>query len=244
MIGRTTIERGPPQKVTSTTDRPMELSDATIHEAQPSRRPGAKRVVNEARILAAAEEIFAEAGYAAASMAAIAERAGLPKANLHYYFGTKEQLYRRLLDTIADGWQETMDLFTADSDPAEAFRLYVADKIEFSRRRPRASKIFANEMLHGAPHFLAATQGRVRERFQRHCDVIDGWVREGKIAPVDPHHLFFVLWASTQHYADFDVQVAGLLGKKTVGAEDYRAATELITRMVLATLRLEPGAPR
>ena len=222
----------------------MELNEATAHDAQPSRRPGAKRVVNEARILAAAEEIFAEAGYAAASMAAIAERAGLPKANLHYYFGTKEQLYRRLLDTIADGWQETMDLFTADSDPAEAFRLYIADKIEFSRRRPRASKIFANEILHGAPHFLVPTQGRVRERFERHCAVIDGWVRDGKIKPVDSHHLFFVLWASTQHYADFDVQVGALLGKKGLGAEDYRAATDLITRMVLATLGLETGAPR
>ena len=222
----------------------MELNDATIREPQPNRRPGAKRVVNEARILAAAEEVFAEAGYAAASMAAIAERAGLPKANLHYYFGTKEQLYRRLLDTIVDGWQETMDIFTADSDPAEAFRLYIADKIDFSRRRPRASKIFANEVLHGAPYFLSALQGRIRERFQRHCDIIDRWVREGKIAPVEPHHLFFVIWASTQHYADFDIQVPALLGKKSIASEDYRAATELITRMVLATLGLETGATR
>ncbi|QEX19656.1 TetR family transcriptional regulator [Hypericibacter terrae] len=222
----------------------MELTEATAHDAQPSRRPGAKRVVNEARILAAAEEIFAEAGYAAASMAAIAERAGLPKANLHYYFGTKEQLYLRLLDTIVDGWQETMDLFTADSDPTEAFRLYIADKIEFSRRRPRASKIFANEILHGAPHFLSVLQTRIRERFHRHCAVIEGWIREGKIAPVDPHHLFFVLWASTQHYADFDIQVPALLGKESIGPEDYRAATELITRMVLATLGLETSAPR
>ncbi|HWA45776.1 MAG TPA: TetR family transcriptional regulator C-terminal domain-containing protein, partial [Hypericibacter adhaerens] len=216
----------------------MELNDATIQTAQPGRRPGAKRVVNEARILAAAEEVFAEAGYAAASMAAIAERAGLPKANLHYYFGTKEQLYRRLLDTIVDGWQETMDLFTADSDPAEAFRLYIADKIEFSRRRPRASKIFANEILHGAPHFLSVIEGRISERFQRHCEVIDGWIRQGKIAPVEPHHLFFVIWASTQHYADFDTQIPALLGKASIGPEDYRTATELITRMVLATLGL------
>jgi TetR/AcrR family transcriptional regulator len=222
----------------------MELNNATATNAHPSRRPGAKRVINEARILAAAEEIFAEAGYAAASMAAIAERAGLPKANLHYYFGTKEQLYRRLLDSIADGWQETMDLFFVATDPAEAFRLYIVDKIEFSRLRPRASKIFANEMLHGAPYFLATTQGRVRERFERHCAVIDGWVRQGKIAPVDPHHLFFMLWALTQHYADFDVQVSALLGKKTLGAEDYRAATELITRMVLATLGLETSPAR
>jgi len=215
----------------------MELNDAIAQDAQHGRRPGAKRVVNEARILAAAEEIFAEAGYVAASMAAIAERAGLPKANLHYYFGTKEQLYRRLLDTIADGWQETMDLFTADSDPAEAFRLYVADKIEFSRRRPRASKIFANEMLHGAPHFLAATQGRVRERFQRHCDVIDSWVRQGKIAPVDPHHLFFVLWASTQHYADFDVQVRAVLGHDRGGEGRFEDAARYLENLFMDGLR-------
>jgi TetR/AcrR family transcriptional regulator len=222
----------------------MELNNATVSNTQPSRRPGAKRVANEARILVAAEEIFAEAGYAAASMAAIAERAGLPKANLHYYFGTKEQLYRRLLDTIADSWQETMDLFLTATDPVEAFRHYIADKMEFSRRRPRASKIFANEILHGAPHFLARTQGPVRERFERHCAVIDGWARQGKIAPVDPRHLFFMLWATTQHYADFDIQVGILLGKETIEPEDYRAATEFITRMVLSTLGLETAAAR
>jgi TetR/AcrR family transcriptional regulator len=222
----------------------MELSEGIATQAPPIRRPGAKRVVNEARILAAAEEVFAEAGYAAASMAAIAEKAGLPKANLHYYFGTKEQLYRRLLETILAGWQETMDLFTPENDPAEAFRLYIADKIEFSRRRPRASKIFANEMLHGAPHFRSVMAGPMRERFDRHCAVIEDWIRAGKIRPVDPRHFFFVLWAATQHYADFDVQVAGLLGKKAVGAEDYRAATELVTRMALSTLGLEPGRGR
>jgi TetR/AcrR family transcriptional regulator len=222
----------------------MELNNATASNTQPSRRPGAKRVANEARILAAAEEIFAEAGYAAASMAAIAERASLPKANLHYYFGTKEQLYRRLLDTIADSWLETMDLFLTATDPAEAFRHYIADKIEFSRRRPRASKIFANEMLHGAPHFLAPTQGRIRERFEGHCAVIEGWVRQGKIAPVDPRHLFFMLWASTQHYADFEVQISALLGKDSIEAEDYRAATEFITRVTLATLGFENAVVR
>jgi TetR/AcrR family transcriptional regulator len=44
--------------------------------------------------------------------------------------------------------------------------------------------------------------------------VIRGWIAEGRIADVDPHHLIFSIWALTQHYADFDVQVRAVLGPK------------------------------
>lgn len=204
------------------------------------RRPGAKRALNEARILAAAEQVFAEAGYAAASMAAIAERAGLPKANLHYYFGTKRQLYQRLLEHIIEAWQQSTGYFRADADPAWALRLYIAEKMEFSRQRPRASKIFANEILHGAPVIAGMLGGEIREWFDGKVAVIERWIAEGRIKPVDPRHLFFIIWAATQHYADFDVQVAALLSHPTVEAQDYARAAETITGMVFGLLGLDP----
>lgn len=219
--------------------------DAPLPGDTMQRRPGAKRVLNEARILAAAESVFAEAGYAAASMAAIAERAGLPKANLHYYFGTKRQLYQRLLEHIIEAWQQSTGYFKADADPAWALRLYIAEKIEFSRRRPRASKIFANEILHGAPVIAGMLGGPIRQWLDGKVAVLECWIAEGRIKPIDPRHLFFVIWAATQHYADFDVQVAALLGHSAVEAEDYAKAADTITSMVLAALGLEdPVGPR
>jgi len=221
------------------------IIEAPMTDGLPVRRPGAKRALNEARIIAAAESVFAEAGYAAASMAAIAERAGLPKANLHYYFGTKRQLYQRLLEHIIEAWQQSTSHLRADADPTWALQLYIAEKIEFSRRRPRASKIFANEILHGAPVLGGNIAGATREWFETKVQAIEQWIRDGRIRPIDPRHLFFVIWAATQHYADFDVQVAALLGHSAVEPEDYAKATETITAMVFGALGLElPKSPR
>ena len=124
---------------------------ARARRPPPRRPPGPKRLANEARSLKAAEEVFATAGFAGARTAAIAKRAGVPKANLHYYFGTKEALYRRLLENLLAVWLGMGDSIRPEADPAQAFAAYIAAKVEHSRRRPYASKVFANELLHGAP---------------------------------------------------------------------------------------------
>jgi len=201
---------------------------------QPPRRPpGTKRLANEARILKAAEEVFATAGFAGARTAAIAKRAGVPKANLHYYFGTKEALYRRLLETILEVWLGMGDSIRPEAEPAQAFAAYIAAKVEHSRRRPHASKVFANEMLHGAPHVRSYLRHALRRWVAAKAKVIEGWVAAGRMAPVETRHLFFVIWAMTQTYADFDVQVAAVLGRRRLAPGDYQAATALITRLVL-----------
>jgi TetR/AcrR family transcriptional regulator len=197
------------------------------------RRPGSKRLHNEARILKAAEEVFASAGFSGARTAAIARRAGVPKANLHYYFGTKEALYRKVLENILEVWLALGDSIRADADPAEALAAYVAAKVEHSRRRPHASKVFANELLHGAPQIKGYLRNELKRWVDGKARIIDGWVAQGRLAPIRARHLFFVLWAMTQTYADFDVQVAAVLGRPRIAPQDYQDATALITRLVL-----------
>jgi TetR/AcrR family transcriptional regulator len=197
------------------------------------RPPGSKRLANEARILKAAEEVFAAAGFAGARTAAIAQRAGVPKANLHYYFGTKEALYRRLLETILEVWLGMGDSIRPEADPAQAFAAYIAAKVEHSRRRPHASKVFANELLHGAPQLRGYFRHELRRWVAAKAKVIEGWVAAGRMAPVETRHLFFVIWAMTQTYADFDVQIAAVLGRRRLAARDYQAAAALVTRLVL-----------
>ena len=199
---------------------------------------GAKRRLNETRILEAAERVFAERGFSAASTAAIARIAGLPKANLHYYFRTKNALYQRVLENIIARWVETSDPIQPEADPRAALAAYIAGKIDYSRQRPHASKVFANEILHGAPSIAGRLRGDLKVWLESKCRVIEGWIAAGKIAPVDAKHLFFVIWAATQTYADFDVQAAALLGRRKLQPADYRAANSLVTRMVLSACGL------
>ena len=199
---------------------------------------GAKRRLNETRILEAAERIFAERGYSAASTAAIAAFAGLPKANLHYYFRTKQALYRQVLENIIAKWVETSDPIRPEADPKMALSAYIAGKIEYSRLHPHASKVFASEVLHGAPTIVERLGGDLKVWLDGKCQVVESWIAAGKIHPVDPRHLFFVIWAATQTYADFDVQAATLLGQRKLRPADYQAARELVTTMVLAACGL------
>lgn len=210
----------------------LRAAGAASPEAGSKRR--FRRQDSEARILAAAEEIFAETGFSGATTATIAERAGLPKANVHYYFGTKERLYRIVLERILEAWLASGDQIRPEADPAAALTAYVAAKVEASRTQPYASRVFANEILHGAPQLSDYLRRQVRRWVEAKARVLDQWAERGLIQPVAAEHLFFVLWAATQTYADFEAQVRAVLGRERLLPADYRAGAELITRMALA----------
>ncbi len=188
--------------------------------------------------MAAAEQVFAETGFSGATTAMIAAKARLPKANLHYYFRTKERLYRAVLTRILDAWLHSGDVIRPEADPATAFAEYVAAKIEASRQQPYASKVFANEILHGAPQVRDYLAKQVRRWVDQKAKVIDGWVRRGLMRPVEAPHLFFVLWAATQTYADFETQMRAVLKRERLLPRDYQAATVLVTGMVLGACGL------
>jgi len=177
--------------------------------------------------------VFAERGFSGATTAAIAARAKLPKANLHYYFRTKAELYRAVLANVLALWLDELDRFTPDREPADAIAEYVAGKLYWSRVRPNASKVFANEILHGAPFLESYLARDLRQRVEQKAKVIRQWIRSGKLRPVDPKHFIFQLWASTQHYADFDVQVRAVLGRRKLGERDFAAAAANITALIL-----------
>lgn len=187
----------------------------------------------EAKILGAAEAVFAEHGYSGASMSEIARRAGIPKPNLHYYCKTKQELYRRVLRRILDLWLGTADEIRPDSDPAQALAHYIAAKIDLARRRPLASRVFANEVIHGAPQIGKFLGTELQDWVAAKSKVIDGWVKAGKMRPIDARHLFFMIWAATQTYADFAVQIAAVLGRKTLKPADYEHAARQTTEIVL-----------
>lgn len=188
---------------------------------------------NEARILEAAEQVFAEAGFGGATMAAIAERASLPKANIHYYFGTKEQLYRAVLADILALWLGAADDIRPDADPAAALTAYIRAKMRMSRVRPYASKVFANEVLHGAPQIASYLGDHLRRWVSDKVLVIEGWIAAGRMAAVDARHLFFLIWAMTQTYADFDVQIGAVLDVPRLANADFETGCRMVEILVL-----------
>ena len=203
--------------------------------ANSARGPARRRIGREnlARILKAAEQVFAETGFGGATMAEIAEKAGLPKANLHYYFGTKEELYRAVLDDILSVWLTPIAAVRPDADPAEALAAYVQAKMKATRLRPHASRVFANEVLHGALQIERYLSHDLKRIVDEKSAVLDGWIAEGRMAPVDTRHFFFMIWALTQHYADFAVQVRLVLDKTRLDRKDWDHITAEVTRLVL-----------
>jgi len=209
---------------------------ASVPPAAPAMRRRRKTVreANMARILTATEPVFALHGYAGASMSRLAHAAGLPKANLHYYFGTKEHLFRAVLEGIVRRWLDDAALWIVpERHPAEALANYVRAKMAMTRRRPHASRIFAAELLRGAPHIRGYLSGELRLCVVRLTRVIEGWSARGWMDAVPAPHLLFDIWAMTQTYADFDAQITAVLGRKRLTERDFEAATHTIVTLVL-----------
>ncbi|MCB2158553.1 MAG: TetR family transcriptional regulator C-terminal domain-containing protein [Rhodobacteraceae bacterium] len=191
------------------------------------------RQENEARILSAAEKVFAEAGYGGATMQLIADMAGLPKANLHYYFPTKEELYRKVVQQIFEIWLHAADSFDNAPGPVEGIGAYIDAKMEISRRHPFGSKVWASEVMHGAPVIQDYLETTLREWTAGRAGLIQKWIDEGKMSPIDPSHLLYMLWATTQHYADFGHQIETLNGGKALSDRQWKDAKESVKTIIL-----------
>ncbi|SEW26822.1 transcriptional regulator, TetR family [Aliiroseovarius sediminilitoris] len=163
-----------------------------------------------ARILVAAEKVFAEFGYAGASISRIAASAGIPKSNVVYYFETKEALYRRVVGEIFDIWRAAADSITVDNNPIQALGEYIDTKLDLARTRPYGSKVWANEIIQRAPIVQDYLEDELRSWTENRITVIEAWIENGQIRPISARHLLYAIWATTQHYADFTHQITTL----------------------------------
>jgi len=196
------------------------------------------REANVALILEAAERVFALDGYKGAATGRIAQEAGLPKANVHYYFKTKAELYRQVLKHILGDWMAAASTFEAGHDPEHALRTYVEAKMAFSRKRPLGSRVWASEIISGAPvmeEFLGTT---LKTWVDERAEIIRIWVSEGKIKEIHPRALLYMIWATTQHYADFERQMVILNGGEEITDQQYKERTEQVVTLILNAVGL------
>ena len=193
---------------------------------------------NRETILEAALDVFSEQGFRGATLDQIAAAAGLSKPNVLYYFASKEAIYTELLSELLDTWLDPLRAIDPDGDPVEEIVAYVLRKLQMSREFPRESRLFANEIVQGAPRILDQIEGPLRDLVDRTAMVFARWSRDGRLAPLDPHHLIFSIWATTQHYADFNVQVRGIL--RPEGDAHLDTAATFLTAFYRRALRPDP----
>lgn len=190
---------------------------------------------NRSLILEAALEVFSNHGFRGATLDQIAEAAGMSKPNILYYFSGKEDIHLTLLNQLMDAWLSPLEQLNETGDPLSELLGYVKRKLEMSRQFPRESRLFANELLQGAPHMRAQLETGLKPLFDEKVLLIERWIKSGKIAAVDPRHLFFSIWATTQTYADFEAQISVLIPGPT--HPDAEADRFLLT-MFERTLKL------
>jgi AcrR family transcriptional regulator len=190
------------------------------------------RARNKKAILDAAITIFREKGFDGASIAEIAAGAGLPKANVYYYFGNKETIYQTIVGDLIGEWDKALAHLTPEREPADALAAYIRAKLDFSRRHTAQSQMFANEAVHGGRFLTHRDRAHMQAITIEKARVFEGWMKAGKMAHVDPMHLFIMLWASTQFYADFAVLACNALETRRIRRRDYERAAETIIGIV------------
>lgn len=188
---------------------------------------------NRALVLEAALEVFSLHGFRGATLDAIAAEAGLSKPNLLYYFASKEEIHVTLLEGLVDTWLAPLREMRAEGDPQAELLAYVKRKLQMSRDFPRESRLFAQEIVQGAPRMRDGLSTDLKALVDEKAVVIRAWMEAGKVARSDPHHLIFSIWSLTQHYADFDVQVRAVLGDGRDPIAEAEAFLEtLFTRLL------------
>jgi TetR/AcrR family transcriptional regulator len=205
--------------------------EGSMEEAARATRPRPKtRIQREKQdlILEAALDVFSLYGFRGATIDQIAEAAGMSKPNLLYYFPRKEDIHQRLIAGMLDMWLAPLREMNADGDPVPEIRSYIRRKLEMARDFPRESRLFANEMLQGAPRTIEMLEGDLKVLVDEKANVLTTWMEQGKIVHTDPYHLIFSIWATTQHYADFDVQVRAVLGKGRGGEGRFEDAARYL----------------
>jgi TetR/AcrR family transcriptional regulator len=214
----------------------MPRGTAIASTPRPVERPALAR-----HILQVAKPLFAQHGYGGVSIDRIAQQAGISKQNLLYYFARKELLYREVLSDVLDVWLSYMDaLSQREDDPEAALREYIAGKLRFSREHPHDSRVYANEVIAGAPHFADEIERRVIPALQADVRVFRRWARKGLCRPIDARHLMVVLWSATQAYADFAKQIELVLGKAQLSTQDFKVAEAQLVDMVLRAVLAAP----
>ncbi len=197
------------------------------------------RVKNQTLILDAAEQLFSQLGYDGTSMSMVAKEAGVPKANILYYFKSKDGLYENVIDRIIAHWNLGLDNVTPEDDPARVLYHYIKSKVILAVNQPLQSRLFASEILRGAPYLQNYFRTNTRPWVKQKVDLFQAWIDANKMDNVDPYHLLFTIWSTTQYYADFQAEVLLVMNKLEYDETDVAQITQSTAHIILKGIGLK-----
>jgi len=212
--------------------RPLDRLLAGLPEAPEPGGPAAA-------ILDAALALFAAHGFAGTSTRSIASSAGVNLAMIHYYFGNKEQLYRRVVALqFADLFRILSDGIDPGTPPAELLPAMPGFILQLHRRHPELMQLLLREMVDGAPRLPELLRGMGEHGPLGMRGILAGVVvqaqAEGFAPGIPPAHLlaiFFSLGNGLMAFAPFIAEVFGLdLNDEDVAASVGRSAGTIVRR--------------
>lgn len=212
---------------------PNELTSNCAKPEKP-RRKAAIREANEAAIIAAAEKLFAKHGYRGCSISMVATLAGVPKSNVYHYFDDKDALYEKVLDRTHKWWSDAALVFDRYDNPVDALGTYIDRKMDMSRENYYGSKVWASEVIAGAPKLRGYLETEVNDWVEKQVSQIRRWIEEGRMKPVDPLALLIMIWSTTQWYADFECQIRILNAGKDFDDEEFDKAKATVREIILS----------
>jgi len=202
-------------------------------DSKQANKQGKIRAQSQLKILDAAQQEFILQGYKGATVQSIADRAGLPKANILYYFKNKENIYQAVLERTLDMWDQGIGDINPAEGPKVAIEKFIAAKVQMSFNHPGSSKIYAMEIIQGAQHLKEFARTYLRQWVRAKAKLFQHWIDKGEMADVDPVHLIFLIWSSTQHYADFETQILTIMNRADYEEDDVEAVTKFLTDIIL-----------
>jgi len=159
-----------------------------------------KTSATEMHILKAAMEVFIEKGRHGARMQEIADRAGINKALLHYYFRSKENLYQRIFEDIFfRNITALISILSKELSIKEYLRTFISEYIETLRRNPRLPMFIMNEFREGGDTVktvLAKLLDNEQLTPASYISVITRAIEQGEMKPLDPLQLISTLIGS------------------------------------------------
>lgn len=183
-------------------------------------------------ILEAAEFEFARNGYEGTTIQSIADRSGMTKRQVLYFFSNKKTLYSEILKRIFNHWRSE-DFSMWPGEPIDVFEEYMEHLLEQARTNPTHNKFMINEMMRGAPVFKENRRQReVSKHTHQRIMRMQEWIDQGRIRDLDPKFFLFFMWSMQHFFVVFEPEVAMFLDKDKLSKSDWSDIKEQMKQFV------------
>jgi AcrR family transcriptional regulator len=186
------------------------------------------------RIRKAALTEFAEKGFEGASVRAIARKANVPDALIHYHFGSKEGLWRSIADEVFDDLHARSDAAVAasDVDGLGKVRLRTRNLLYYDLERPEAQAFIAREYRQQSPRLRYIIDTYLGERFTSALVAIEAAQAADELPAGDPRLLYVIITSLAFALVERAGEIEMLMGRSVADPDVAEEFWVLIDRLL------------